>query len=263
MSSIKKTRSLLNKVKKRLLKLHFDSGTGHIGGNFSCIDTLIVLHHLIMKPSDRFILSKGHSAAALYLTLWSMGEISDDDLATYAKDNSLFACHPGGTGIPGLLFHTGSLGHGFSLAGGLAIAARHKKIQRRIYCLCSDGEWQEGSCWEALAFAVHHKLENLTILIDENGLQGFNRVSEVISGAGLKERIAAFGACVRRVDGHNLLEIKKGLAPSASGKPLVLILKTLKGHGLHFENLLESHYLPLTKPQYFRALKIIDADVKS
>ena len=255
MSSINKIRSLLNKVKKRLLKLHFDSGTGHIGGNFSCIDALVVLHHLVMKSSDRFILSKGHSAAALYLTLWSMGEISDDDLATYAEDNSFFACHPAGAGIPGLLFHTGSLGHGFSLASGLAIAARHKKIQRRIYCLCSDGEWQEGSCWEALAFAVHHKLENLTILIDENGLQGFNRVSEVISGAGLKERIAAFGACVRRVDGHNLLEIKKGLDSPVSGKPLVLILKTLKGHGLHFENLLESHYLPLTEAQYINALK--------
>ncbi|NBR70581.1 MAG: transketolase [Proteobacteria bacterium] len=262
MRSIKKICALLKKVKKRLLKLHFDTNTGHIGGNFSCIDTLIVLHHLVMKSSDRFILSKGHSAAALYLTLWSMGKISEEDLETYAKDNTFFACHPSGAKVPGLLFHTGSLGHGFSLATGLAMAAKHKKINRQIFCLCSDGEWQEGSCWEALAFAVHHKLKNLTILIDENGLQGFNRVSEVISGTDLKERIAAFGACVRRVDGHNLLEIKKGLTPPASGKPLVLILKTLKGHGLHFENLLESHYLPLTETQYNMALKKIDEDLK-
>ena len=154
---------LLNTTKLKLLKMHYDSKCGHLGGNFSCIDALMTLHHLVIDPEDRFILSKGHSAGALYVTLWSLEKLKDSDLDTFCKDNTILPGHPSGTKIPGLLFPTGSLGHGPSLAAGLAIAAKHTNSDHHIYCLCSDGEWQEGSCWEALAFSVHHQLNNLTI----------------------------------------------------------------------------------------------------
>ena len=158
---------LLIQIKLRLLKMHYQANCGHLGGNLSCIDALVTLYHTVMQPEDRFILSKGHSAGALYVTLWSLGKLTDLDLETFSKDNTLLPGHPSGTGIPDLLFSTGSLGHGPSLAAGLALAAKHQNSDRQIYCLCSDGEWQEGSCWEALAFSVHHQLNNLTIIIDQ------------------------------------------------------------------------------------------------
>lgn len=243
---------LLRKTKIRLLQLHRDANCGHLGGNFSCIDALMTLHHCVMEPHDRFVLSKGHSAGALYATLWSLGQLSDADLRTFTRDDTLLPGHPSGSGIPGLMFSTGSLGHGPSLAAGLALAARHKHLCHQVFCLCSDGEWQEGSCWEALSFAIHHRLDNLTILIDQNGLQGFGRTTDVISCSDLSPRIAAFGADVRNVDGHDPDAIAHALT-STNGAPRVLILNTVKGRGLHFENRLESHYLPLSEADYIKA----------
>jgi transketolase len=251
---------LLESTKLRLLNMHHNSNCGHLGGNFSCIDALMALHHFVMKPSDRFILSKGHSAGALYATLWSLGKLTDSDLESFCKDNTLLPSHPGGAGIPGLLFSTGSLGHGPSLAAGLALAAKHERSDRQIYCLCSDGEWQEGSCWEALTFSVHHQLDNLTIIIDQNGLQGFGSTAEVISCSDLTPRISSFGAHVQRSDGHNCSEIRKSLENKSSKKPTVLILDTIKGKGLHFEGKMESHYLPLSEEQYRTACSKINED---
>lgn len=242
--------SSLKLAKLRLLRMHHESNSGHLGGNFSCIDALMTLHHLIMKPDDRFILSKGHSAGALYVTLWSLGKLKDSDLETFSKDNTLLPGHPSGAGIPNLLFSTGSLGHGPSLAAGLALAAKHKNLDQQIYCLCSDGEWQEGSCWEALIFSVHHQLINLIIIIDQNGLQGFGRTENIISCSDLTSRISSFGAHVQRIDGHNYLEIKKSLENKSSEKPNLLILNIIKGKDLHFEGEMKSHYLPLSEEQY-------------
>lgn len=230
--------------------MHYHAKCGHIGGNLSCIDALLTLHHLVMSPEDRFILSKGHAAGALYVTLWSMGKLTDAELDTFCKDDTLLPGHPCGSGIPNLLFSTGSLGHGPSLAAGIALAARHKRVNHHVYCLCSDGEWQEGSCWEALIFAVHQRLGNLTILIDQNGLQGFGATNDVISCRDLSPRIVSFGAHVVFADGHNPVAIKQGLETRATDKPNVLILDTIKGRGLHFENRIESHYLPLSKEDY-------------
>lgn len=242
--------TLLKTAKLRLLKMHHEANYGHLGGNLSCIDALMTLHHLVMKPDDHFILSKGHSAGALYVTLWSLGKLQDSDLNSFSKDNTILPGHPSGTGIPGLLFPTGSLGHGPSLAAGLALAAKHKKLDRQIYCLCSDGEWQEGSCWEALTFSVHHQLNNLNIIIDQNGLQGFGRTEEIISCSDLTPRISIFGANVRRVNGHDCANIKMSLEQRHPKKPNVLIMDTTKGKGAHFEGKMESHYLPLSDEQY-------------
>lgn len=230
--------------------MHFDANSGHLGGNFSCIDALMTLFHLVLKGDDRFILSKGHSAGALYATLWSLGKLSDADLETFSKDDTRLPGHPSGAGIPGLLFPTGSLGHGPSLAAGLAVAAKHQGSNRQIYCLCSDGEWQEGSCWEALTFAVHNRLDNLTIMIDQNGWQGYGTTADVISCGDLTPRLAAFGADVRRLDGHDPAAIQEALAPSETGRLKVLVLDTVKGKDLHYAGRLDSHYLPLSAEQY-------------
>ncbi|QNK03902.1 transketolase [Dyella telluris] len=243
----------LRLAKIRLLQLHYEANCGHLGGNFSCIDALMTLYHRVMGADDRFILSKGHSAGALYATLWSLGRLSEADLQTFTRDNSLLPGHPSGSGIPGLMFSTGSLGHGPSLATGLALAARHKGLDHQVFCLCSDGEWQEGGCWEALNFAIHQRLDNLVILIDQNGLQGFGRTAEVISCEDLSPRIAAFGADLQKIDGHDSDAIMQAIAKPARGAPRVLILDTVKGRGLHFEDLLESHYLPLSEASYLAA----------
>lgn len=253
-------RTLLANARARLVQMHYESKCGHIGGNLSCLDVMMVLHHVVMQADDRFVLSKGHSAGALYITLWSLGKLSEADLKTFSRDDTLLPGHPSGSGIPGLYFSTGSLGHGPSLAAGLAVAARHQRADRQIYCLCSDGEWQEGSCWEALTFAVHHRLGNLTVLIDQNGLQGFGTTQDVISCSDLTDRIAAFGPNLHRVDGHDVEAIERSLRTRTSDRPNVVILDTTKGRGLHFEGKLESHYLPLTADQYESARRKLEGD---
>lgn len=243
----------LKLTKLRLLQLHFEAKCGHVGGNFSCIDALMTLYHRVMSPNDRFVLSKGHSAGALYATLWSLGQLSDAELRTFAQDDSMLPGHPSGKGIPGLMFSTGSLGHGPSLAAGLALAAHRTLRPHKVFCLCSDGEWQEGSCWEALNFAVHQRLDNLTILIDQNRLQGFGRTADVISCENLAPRIAAFGAEVKEVNGHDPEAIEKAASSWREGVPTVIVLDTVKGRGLHFEGKLESHYLPLSQDEFIQA----------
>jgi len=240
--------------------MHYESSCGHLGSNFSCIDFLMLLHHLIMNTEDRFILSKGHSAGALYVTLWSLGKLKDSDLKTFNQDNTFFPGHPAGNKIPDLLFSTGSLGHGPSLAAGLALSAKHKKSDSQIYCLCSDGEWQEGSCWEALSFSVHHQLNNLTIIIDQNGLQCFGKTADIISCDDLTSRISSFDARVQRIDGHNCVEIIKSFRSRSSKKPNILILNTIKGKDLYFEGKIESHHLILSEEQYRAAYSRINDD---
>ena len=123
----------ISRCKLKLLEMHMKSNAGHVGGNLSCFDALMVLFHHGISPIDRFVLSKGHSAGALYVTLWSLGKISDDDLATFCKDDTKFPGHPSGTGIPELMFPTGSLGHGPSLSAGLALAAKKQKSGRKVF----------------------------------------------------------------------------------------------------------------------------------
>jgi transketolase len=240
---------ILANSKRRLLEMHSESNTGHVGGNLSCFDALFVLFQLNFNEEDRFILSKGHAAGAFYIVLWSLGKILDSELATFCKNDTKFPGHPSGTGIPGLLFPTGSLGHGPSLSAGLAMAAKKQKSDRKVYCLCSDGEWQEGSCWEALIFAVHHNLNNLTIMIDQNKLQGFGTTQQVISCGNLQSRLSSFGANVLSCDGHDHAAMLRALE-CPTRLPKIILLNTVKGRGTMYENKIESHYLPLT-PENF------------
>ena len=248
------------RAKLRLLRMHFEAGVGHIGGNLSALDVLLSLHHNTMSADDSFVLSKGHAAGALYVTLWSLGRLSDDQLKTFHKDGTLLSGHPPTHGIPDVPFATGSLGHGLGLASGLALAKRLKNESGRVYCLTSDGEWNEGSCWESLIFASHQKLDNLTLIVDANGLQGFGTTQQVADLGALSDKFAAFGLATVEVDGHDSTALNKALARRDSG-PVAIVAKTKKGHGVSFmENQMEWHYLPMNIEQYKQAIgEIIQA----
>jgi len=244
----------IRKAKERLLRMHLDSGVGHIGGNLSALDTLMCLYHNVLQPEDRFILSKGHAAGALYVTLWSLGRLGDDDLGQFHKDGTRLAGHPPTKGIPDVLFATGSLGHGLGLAAGLALAKQLKGEPGRVFCLMSDGEWDEGSCWEALIFASHHRLQNLTFIVDANGLQGFGTTGEVADLESLPEKFRTFGLITEEIDGHDLNAITETLARDEGG-PRAIVARTVKGRGVSFmENKMEWHYLPLTEALYQQAI---------
>ena len=239
--------------------MHYESSVGHIGGNLSALDAMMVLHHEIMRPDDRFVLSKGHAAGALYVTLWSLGRLSDADLETFHGENTMLPGHPPARGLDGVLFGTGSLGHGVPLAAGLALAARLRGTGRRIYCLASDGEWEEGSNWEALIFAAHHRLSALTVLVDVNGLQGFGTTDEVASLEPLADKFAGFAVEVTELDGHDLQALHAALTVPEVGKPRILLMRTRKGAGVSFmHDKMEWHYLPMSEEQYRQAIQEID-----
>lgn len=252
---MKTLQDLVNRAKARLLRMHFESGVGHIGGNLSSLDILICLYHKVLNDTDIFVLSKGHSAGALYTTLWSLGRLSDEDLTEFHKDGTKMSGHPCADWLPEILFATGSLGHGLSLSNGLALGKKLKGETGRTFCLLSDGEWNEGSNWEALIFAVQQKLHQLTLIIDFNGLQGFGTVQEVANLEPFSDKFQAFGCSVTEINGHDPDAIVKALSLTTM-KPHVVIAQTQKGHGVSFmENKMEWHYLPMTPEQYQQALK--------
>jgi transketolase len=259
MSNKKKlTTQQFSAARKRLLQMHFESGVGHIGGNLSALDAMMIVFHEYLGEEDKFILSKGHSAGALYITLWSMGKIQDQELKKFHKDDTLLAGHPPAKGIADIQFATGSLGHGFSLAAGTALAFKLKGNENRVVCLTSDGEWQEGSTWEALIFASHHQLSNLTVMVDHNNLQGFGTTEEVASMSPLWDRLQGFDVDLKIIDGHDADSIRTALEGERE-RLQVIVLRTVKGQGVGFmENRMEWHYLPLTEAQYKMAIEEID-----
>lgn len=247
------------RAKVRLLQMHYQAGVGHIGGNLSAIDTLLGLYHDVLKPGDAFVLSKGHAAGALYVALWSLGRLTDEDLNTFHKDDTLLSAHPPASGLRDILFATGSLGHGPSLCCGLALARKLRGDPGRVYCLTSDGEWDEGSNWEALIFARQKALDNLTMIIDLNGLQGFGTTAEVADLGSLARKFLEFGWDVDEVDGHDIQAITAS-AGRSSNRPRVIIASTVKGNGVSFmANRMEWHYLPLTKELFEQAVREIEA----
>jgi transketolase len=244
----------IQKSKKRLLQMHYESGVGHIGGNLSCLDSLMVLYHEVLKKDDLFILSKGHAAGALYIVLWSMGRLGDEDLKLFHKEHTKLSGHPAPDWLKEITFATGSLGHGFPLASGLSLGKKLQGQSGRVFCLTSDGEWEEGSNWEALLFAVHRKLESLTVMVDWNGLQGFGTTSEVAGLDDLKKKFLSFGMPTEEIDGHDLKALKESWESKAKG-PRAIIAHTEKGRGVSFmRNKMEWHYLPLTEAQYHQAM---------
>ena len=250
---------LRKRVRRRLLTMHYESGVGHIGGNLSCLDILLTLHHGILRQDDQFVLSKGHAAGAYYVTLWSLGRLTDEELREFHRDGTRLSGHPPPAGISEILFATGSLGHGLSLAAGLALGKRVAGQPGRVYCLMSDGEWNEGSCWEALIFARHQQLDNLTILVDLNGLQGFGTTREVANLDSLAAKFRAFDVATLEVDGHDSAAMTRALH-ACPDRLTAVVATTRKGCGVSFmENRMEWHYLPMNASQYAQALAEIES----
>jgi transketolase len=242
-------------MRQKLLWMHFETNIGHIGGNLSSIDIMLLLWHEFIGKYDQFFLSKGHSAGALYIALWSKNILSDNSLKTFHGDDTLLPGHPPPNIYKEIPFATGSLGHGLSLAAGSALAKKLKGTNEQIYCLTSDGEWQEGSTWEALIFLAHHKLKNLTIFIDQNSLQGFGNVDDISSMDNLEAKLKGFDIKIITCNGHDFEEMRKAITVRTE-IPKIIILKTIKGKGVSFmENDFKWHYLPMSEGQYKKAIK--------
>jgi transketolase len=208
---------------------------------------------------DRFILSKGHAALALYATLFMRGVIDRERLDTYCGDDSWLGVHPEHA-LAGIDFSTGSLGHGLSMGAGAALAARLDGSPRRVFVLVSDAECNEGSSWEAVAFAAHHRLSGLIAIVDANGQQALGQTRDVLDMSPLAERWRAFGWEATEVDGHDVSALNTALiaARDAADRPHVVIAHTVAGKGVSYmERQVKWHYWPMSDEEYARALREI------
>jgi transketolase len=257
-------------IREKIIKMKYESQEGHLGSALSCTDILNVLYSKILnidpknptdENRDRFILSKGHAVAALYAVLTERGFFEEKLLDEYCRDGSKLAGHPTKGSVPGVEASTGALGHGLPMATGIALAGKNDKKNYRVFVLLSDGECDEGTTWESALFAGHHKLDNLTVIIDYNKWQAFGRTNDVLNLEPLAEKWESFGWSAKEIDGHNFTEIENALSlvPFEKGKPNVVIANTIKGKGISFlEDLLESHYKHLTKEDYENSLKELE-----
>lgn len=240
-------------IRESTLQMIMRAQTSHIGSCFSCIDLLTLLYaNYITSSNDKCILSKGHAAAALYATLHHFGHIPEEGLDTFCKDGSLYTGHINHH-IPSIPFSMGSLGHGLPIACGIAYAKKQKKDPSQVYVIVSDGELNEGSCWEAFLFCSHHQLNNLTILVDYNKIQSFGRCTDVLKLEPLQEKFSSFQLATHSVDGHSFSELTRALE-ELSDTTRVIIAHTIKGKGVSFmEDELIWHYKSPSEAQFEQA----------
>ncbi len=245
------TQLFANRIRQKALKMVHRAKASHISSALSIADILAVLYGSVMRfdPSDqdwalrdRFILSKGHACVAVYSTLAEVGLIPKEQMETYGDDFSWLMNHISHK-VNGVEFSTGSLGHGLPFGVGKALAAKTRSERWRTFVLLSDGEMDEGSNWEALMFAAHHKLVNLTAVIDYNKLQSLDSVANTLGLEPLVDKLKAFGCAVHEIDGHDHQLITEALSIISHEKPSVIIAHTTKGKGVSFmENRVEWHY---------------------
>ena len=258
-------------IRARDLRMVYEAGLGHIGGEFSAMDILVTLYFGVLNVDardpyapdrDRFVLSKGHSAAALYAVLAEKGFFDPDELATFTGPLSRLNGHPDRNKVPGVETNTGPLGHGFPVAVGMALAARADGSSRRTFVLTGDGELQEGSMWEAAMAAGHFGLDHLVLIVDRNGLQQGDFTERTMRLEPLADKFRAFGWAVRDVDGHDhavLLETLRGV-PFEQGRPNCVIAHTHKAQGISFAmDRVEWHHHVPSEPEFQRALAELDA----
>lgn len=257
--------ALATRIRVHALEMTHRAKSSHIGGCLSIADLLSVLYGAVLRidPSrpdwperDRFILSKGHAAAAIYATLAERGFFPMEWLDRYYLDGSHLAGHIT-HGVPGVEASSGSLGHGLSIGCGMALAGKRDRQHYRVFVLLSDGECDEGSTWEAALFAPHHHLDNIIAIVDYNKIQSFGTVKEVLDLEPLANKWQTFGWAVREIDGHNFGEIEEASlnVPLEAEKPSCIIAHTVKGKGVSFmENQLAWHYLPPSDEELRQAL---------
>lgn len=257
-------------IRKIILEQSKRANVGHIGSALSVVDIITALYDGVLRINnyddpdrDRFVLSKGHAALALYAAIFLKGWITEADLNTFCEDNSLLGMHPERK-LRGIDFSSGSLGMGLFMGAGAALAARLQKSMRRTFALISDAECNEGSTWEAIMFAAHHSLANLIAIVDLNGQQALGYTSQVLSLEPMAEKWRAFNWDVHEVDGHDQEAIRSAIQHlnTTSGKPHVLIARTTFGKGVSYmEKQIKWHYLPMTDAEYQQALKEIKAEL--
>ena len=250
---IQNLKKLANEIRVDLINLHNRTHTSHIGSEFSSIDILLELYYEIMKISpanysaidrDYFVLSKGHAAPALYDILLRRGFISRDTFNSYGGNGSTLTEHPERETY-GIDVSTGSLGHGLSIAAGMAYSLKYSNMKGRVFCLLSDGECQEGSVHEAASFAGRMNLDNLVAVIDNNGLQGYERTDNIQSIRSVKDKFLTSKWSVHTMNGHDYSELRSNLKkiPIKEGAPSLFIANTIKGNGVReMEDKLEWHY---------------------
>ena len=256
-------------ARKNVLRMIKAGGSGHVGGALSIIDTITALYFKVMKVDpakpqwegrDRFVLSAGHKCLALYAVLAEMGFFEKDVLDTYGSLSSKIPGHPDMHKLPGVESNTGALGHGLSIAGGMAMGLKMDGLDSKVYVILGDGELAEGSNWEAAAAASHHKLDNLVAFVDRNKFQHGGRTVEFMSYEPLDKRWEAFGWAVRVIDGNDLQQIYGNVTeiPFENGKPSMIIADTIKSKGLPFmEDKASSHYWKVNEEELNAAEKAL------
>ncbi len=259
-------KQVANEVRKGVLTAVFNAKSGHPGGSLSATEIYTYLYFKEMnidpenpkkEDRDRFVLSKGHTAPGYYSTLAQRGFFPVEDLKTLRKVGSYLQGHPDMKNIPGVDMSSGSLGQGISVAVGMAISAKLSEENYRIYTLLGDGELQEGQVWEASMLAGHRKLDNLVVIVDNNGLQIDGAIDDVNSPYPIDEKFKAFNFNVINVDGHSFEELEKAFkeAREVKGKPTAIIAKTVKGKGVSFmENKASWHGSAPNEEQYNLAM---------
>jgi transketolase len=245
-------------------------GSSHIGAVLSLADILAVLYGAVLRlrpreprwpERDRLVLSKGHAGAGVYAALAATGFLDRAVLDTHCKDGSILSGHVSHVGVPGVELSTGSLGHGLSVSAGMALAAQRDGRGHRVFCIQSDGECDEGSVWEAVLFAAHHRLNRLIVVIDYNKIQSLAPVAETLALEPFADKWRAFGWGVREVDGHDHLALFHALseAPPISDRPTCLIAHTVKGKGVSFmENSVLWHYRTAKGDEFDAALRELE-----
>ena len=266
-TDINELQKIANKVRIGIIEGVYNAKSGHPGGSLSVVDILTILYFNQMNidpkdpkanSRDRLVLSKGHVAPALYSVLAEKGYFPVEELKNLRKVNGILQGHPDMRNIPGVDMSTGSLGQGLSVANGMAIASKLNHEGIRVYCICGDGELQEGQIWEAAMTSSHYKLDNLCIIIDNNNLQIDGKVNEVMNIYPIDEKFRSFGFEVINIDGHDMNQIINALnkAKTVKGKPTAIIAKTIKGKGVSFmENQAGWHGKAPKEEEYNLAMK--------
>lgn len=255
-------------IRADIMKMLYISQSGHSGGSLSCVEMLMSIYYKTahidpknprMEDRDRIVLSKGHSCPALYAILADLGYFPREDLWKLRQTDSHLQGHPDMNKTPGIDVNTGSLGQGISISIGLALAAKHKKADYRVYAIVGDGEVQEGLVWEAAMAAGHYKLDNLIVMLDHNGLQIDGPNDEVMSLGNINDKFRAFGFECYNIDGHNIDAITSAIKAPISGKPKFICCETHKGQGISF--MLDQagwHGKTPSKEDYIKALQELE-----
>ena len=271
-NEVRRLEGIANRIRCHVVRTISEAGAGHPGGSLSETDILAALYFHVMSVDpprphwegrDRFILSKGHAAAGLYATLAERGYFLPELLQTFGRINSKLQVHPDMHLVPGIEISTGALGQGISVALGIALAARMDGDDFHVYCLIGDGESQEGQVWEAAEVAAHYKVDNLTVILDYNGVQLMGPVSEVLEVAPVADKWRSFGWAVVEIDGHDMRQIIDALesAKETKGKPCIVVAHTVKGKGVSYmEGKSAWHGKPPDEEQLAQALADLQCD---